>query len=61
MKCICSRCLTDISIGIDRASYNRFKKALCLNCQELEIEETYPEKLRDIAMKNLKEYKGENI
>lgn len=58
MKFTCTRCLTEISMGVDRASYNRFKKSLCLNCQELEIEETYPNGLREIASKNLNDYRG---
>lgn len=58
MNFTCTRCLTDISVGIDRASYHRFGKPLCLNCQELEIEETYPQGLSDIALRNLKEYQG---
>ena len=52
----CDRCLTEITWGVYKTSNNRYQRPLCYQCQELEIEETYPEKLKEFALKQLQEY-----
>ena len=52
----CDRCLVDISWHTYDVSFNRLNKGMCLNCQELTIEETYPPELAKVAIERLLQY-----
>jgi hypothetical protein len=57
-KPMCQGCADEISWRMERVSRNRFNKSLCVLCQITEIKRTYPPKLAEESIKNLKKYAG---